>query len=82
MSSSLFRRLIAAALALVVLTLLAINYVLTTHAARVGAPVDPHLRTAVLAISLFAALLALAVALAVSRALTSRVRRLKRAGFG
>jgi two-component system phosphate regulon sensor histidine kinase PhoR len=82
MSSSLFRRLIAAALALVVLTLLALNYVLTTFAVRVGAPVDADLRTAVLAISLFAALLALAVGLSVSRALTSRVRRLKRAAEG
>ena len=82
MSSSLFRRLIAAALALVVLTLLALNYVLTSFAARIGAPVDPGLRTAVLAISLFAALLALAVGLSVSRALTSRVRRLKRAAEG
>jgi two-component system phosphate regulon sensor histidine kinase PhoR len=82
MSSSLFRRLIAAALALVVLTLLALNYVLTAFAARVGAPVDPDLRTAVLAISLFAALLALAVGLSVSRALTSRVRGLKRAAEG
>ncbi len=79
MSSSLFRRLIAAAFALIVLTLLAINYVLTTHAALIGAPVDLGLRTLVLEISLGAALLALAVALLVSRALTSRVRRLKRA---
>ncbi len=82
MGSSLFRRLVAAAFALVVLTLLAINYVLTTFAARIGAPVDPGLRTAVLVISLFAALLALTVGLAVSRALTSRVRRLKRAAEG
>jgi len=74
MGSSLFRRLIAAAFALVVLTLLAINYVL--------APIDPSLRTAVLAIALFSALLALAVGLAVSRALTSRVRGLKRAAEG
>ena len=82
MSSSLFRRLIVAALALVVLTLLALNYVLTSFAAHMGAPVDPDLRTAVLTISLFAALLALAVGLSVSRALTSRVRRLKRAAEG
>ncbi|MDP9169921.1 MAG: ATP-binding protein [Acidobacteriota bacterium] len=82
MGSSLFRRLIAAAVALVVLTLLAINYVLTTFASRIGAPVDPGLRNAVLVISLFAALLALTVGLAVSRALTSRVRRLKRAAEG
>lgn len=82
MSSSLFRRLVAAAFALVVLTLLAINYALTTHAARVGAPVDPDVRTLVLAICLGAALLALFVGLLVSRALTSRVRRLKRAAEG
>src|SRR6202011_5680330 len=60
----------------------AINYVLTTFAARIGAPVNPSLRTAVLVISLVAALLALTVGLAVSRALTSRVRRLKRAAEG
>jgi two-component system, OmpR family, phosphate regulon sensor histidine kinase PhoR len=82
MSSSLFRRLIAAAIALVALTLLVLNYVLTTVAVRMGSPVDPDLRSAVLAISLFAALLALAVGLSVSRALTSRVRRLKRAAEG
>ena len=82
MSSSLFRRLIAAAVALVVLTLLAINYVLTAHASRVAAPVDPAVRILVLEISLGAALLALAVALLVSRSLTSRVRLLKRAAEG
>jgi two-component system, OmpR family, phosphate regulon sensor histidine kinase PhoR len=82
MSSSLFRRLIAAALALVAVTLLAINYVLTTYAAHLGAPVDPGLRNAVLALSLCASLLALAVGLAVSRALTLRVRRLKRTAEG
>jgi len=82
MSSSLFRRLIAAALALVVLTLLAINYVLGSFAAHAGTPVDPDIRSAVLVISLFAAILALAVAFSVSRALTSRVRRLKRAAEG
>ena len=82
MSSSLFRRLIAAALALVALTLLVLNYALTTFAASIGAPVDPDLRNAVLTISLFAALAALAVGLLVSRALTSRVRRLKRAAEG
>ncbi|MEO8051791.1 MAG: ATP-binding protein [Acidobacteriota bacterium] len=77
-----FRRLVAAAFTLVVLTLLALNYALTTHAARAGAPVDPDTRNLVLAISLGAALLALAVGLLVSRALTSRVRRLKRAAEG
>ena len=82
MSSSLFRRLVAAAFALVVVTLLAINYALTTHAARIGAPVDSDVRTLVLAICLGAALLALFVGLLVSRALTSRVRRLKRAAEG
>src|SRR6185312_7246565 len=82
MSSSLFRRLIVAALALVAVTLLALNYVLTTFAVRIGAPVDPSLRTSVLAIALLAALLALGTGLSVSRALTSRVRRLKRAAEG
>jgi two-component system, OmpR family, phosphate regulon sensor histidine kinase PhoR len=82
MSSSLFRRLIAAAFALVVLTLLAINYVLTTHAVGLSAPVDPDVRTLVLAICLGAAVLALFVGLLVSRALTSRVRGLKRAAEG
>jgi two-component system phosphate regulon sensor histidine kinase PhoR len=82
MSSSLFRRLIAAAFALVVLTLLALNYVLSTYALRIGAPVDPGIRSLVLAVSLSAALLALGVGLLVSRALTSRVRGLKRAAEG
>ena len=76
MSSSLFRRLIAAALALVVLTLLALNYVLSS------ALVDPGVRTLVLAICLGAAVLALFVGLLVSRALTARVRSLKRAAEG
>lgn len=82
MSSSLFRRLIAVAFALVAVTLLAINYALTSHAERIGAAVDPGIRTVVLEISLGAALLALLVALLVSRTLTSRVRRLKRAAEG
>src|SRR5690242_6876143 len=82
MSSSLFRRLVAAAFALVVLTLLAVNYALTTHAVRVGAPVDSDVRTLVLAICLGAAVVALFAGLLVSRALTSRVRRLKRAAEG
>ena len=83
MSSSLFRRLVAVAIALVVLTLLALNYVLTTHAQGVsGVPVDASIRTLVLEISLGAALLALAVGLVVSHLLTKRVRRLKRAAEG
>ncbi|HTM11959.1 MAG TPA: ATP-binding protein [Bryobacteraceae bacterium] len=77
-----FRRLVAAAFALVVLTLLAVNYALTTHALRVGAPVDSDVRTLVLAICLGAAVVALFAGLLVSRALTSRVRRLKRAAEG
>ena len=43
---------------------------------------DPSIRTLVIEISLGAALLALAVTLFVSRSLTSRVRRLKRAAEG
>src|ERR1700681_3962711 len=78
MSSSLFRRLVATAIALVVLTLLALDYALTTYAVSIGAPVAAVVRSLVLEISVGAALLAAAVALTVSRLLTSRVRRLKR----
>jgi two-component system phosphate regulon sensor histidine kinase PhoR len=83
MSTSWFRRLVAAAIALVVLTLLAVNYTLTTYSQQLlGSPVDPAIRIPVLEISLGATLLALVVALLVSRSLTSRVRRLKRAAEG
>ena len=83
MSSSLFRRLVATAIALVLLTLLSVDYILTSYAQRVaGSPVAPAVRIPVLEISLGAAILALAVTLAVSRSLTSRVRHLKRAAEG
>lgn len=82
MSSSLFRRLIAAAFTLVVLTLLTMNYALTSYSARLGAPVSSMVRNLVLEIALGAAVLAAAVALVVSRTLTARVRRLKRAAEG
>jgi methyl-accepting chemotaxis protein len=83
MTSSLIRRLVLAALALVALTLLAVYSTLTTYSVQVaGAAVDPAVRTRVLEISLAAALLALVVGLLVSRSLTSRVRGLKRAAEG
>ena len=82
MSSSLFRRLVATAIALVVLTVLALNYALTGYAVSIGAPVASAVRSLVLEISVGAALLAAAVALTVSRLLTSRVRRLKRTAEG
>ncbi len=74
MSSSLFRRLVAAAIALLVVTLISLNYAL--------APADPDTRAHVLEITVISALAAAAVALLVSRTLTSRVRRLKRAAEG
>jgi two-component system phosphate regulon sensor histidine kinase PhoR len=82
MSSSLFRRLLATAIAIVVLTLLALNYVLTTYAVTIGAPVAAAVRSRVLEISFTAALLASAIALVVSHLLTTRVRRLKKTAEG
>ena len=74
MSSSLFRRLVAAAIALLVVTLISLDYALS--------PVDADVRAHVLEITVVAALAAAAVALLVSRTLTTRVRRLKRAAEG
>jgi two-component system phosphate regulon sensor histidine kinase PhoR len=83
MTSSLIRRLILAALALVAATLLALNYTLTTYSEHLqGVAVDQAVRMRALEISLAAALLATLVAVLVSRSLTSRVRRLKRAAEG
>ena len=83
MTSTLIRRLTLVALALVAATLLALNYTLTTYSEHLrGVAVDPAVRLRVLEISLGAALLAAAVAIVVSRSLTSRVRRLKRAAEG
>ena len=70
MNNSLMRRLLLAALAFAVGTLLVLNRELLAA--------DPALRARVLAIALVAALLAVLVALLVSRSLTSRVRSLKR----
>jgi len=75
-TSSLFRRLFFAALVLVAVTLIAVNQTLMAGA------VDAHARVQVLAISLGAALLALAVAFLVTRSLSLRVSRLKRVAEG
>jgi two-component system, OmpR family, phosphate regulon sensor histidine kinase PhoR len=75
-TSSLFRRLFFTALALVAVTLLAVNQILTANA------VDTHVRVEVLAISLGAAVLGLGVAFLVSRSLSMRVSRLKRLAEG
>jgi two-component system phosphate regulon sensor histidine kinase PhoR len=76
MAGSFFRRLLFAALALVVLTLLAVNQALTANA------VDPHVRAQALAISFGGAVLALGIAFLVSRSLSLRVSRLKRLAEG
>lgn len=70
MNSSLLRRLLFAALALILGTLLILNRTLSS--------VDSSVRVPALGISLAAALFAVAVALLVSRSLTARVRSLKR----
>jgi two-component system, OmpR family, phosphate regulon sensor histidine kinase PhoR len=75
-TSSLFRRLFFAALALVAVTLVAVNQTLT------AAAVDPHTRVQVLALSFGAAVLALVVAFLVTRSLSLRVSRLKRVAEG
>src|SRR5258706_13528566 len=83
MTSSLMRRLIAVALALVGATLLALNYTLTTYSEHLqGGAVNPAVRMRVLEISLSAALFAALVAGLGSRSLTARGRRLKRAAEG
>jgi two-component system phosphate regulon sensor histidine kinase PhoR len=75
-TSSLFRKLLFTALALVALTLLAIDQILTAGA------VDAAVRIRVLVISCGAAVLALGVAVLVSRSLSLRVTRLKRLAAG
>src|SRR5712691_11271313 len=83
MTSSLIRRLTLVALVLVAATLLALNYTLTSYSEHLqGVAVDRAVRMRVLEISLAAALLAALVAVLVSRSLTARVRRLKRAAEG
>jgi two-component system, OmpR family, phosphate regulon sensor histidine kinase PhoR len=76
MAGSFFRRLLFVALALVAVTLLAVNQTLTANA------VDAHIRVEVLVISLGAAVLALVIAFLVSRSLSLRVSRLKRLAEG
>src|SRR5579863_1803787 len=76
MAGSFFRRLLFVALALLALTLLAVNQTLTASA------VDTRIRVQVLAISLAAAVLALGIAFLISRSLSLRVSRLKRLAEG
>lgn len=76
MAGSFFRRLLFAALALVALTLLAVNRTLTANA------VDTPVRVQVLAIAFGGAALALGIAFLVSRSLSLRVGRLKRLAEG
>ena len=69
---------IIAALALMALALVAIDYSLTAYAEQLlGAPVEAQVRYRVLAISLGAALLAMGGGLLVARSLSRRVRTLK-----
>ena len=78
MKSSLFLKLLGAALALILVTLLAVDSTITHYAAR--APSDPavnELRQRILTISLSAAVFALVIAYSVSRSLSHRVTRLK-----
>ncbi|MBZ5601661.1 MAG: PAS domain-containing protein [Acidobacteriia bacterium] len=74
MTGSLFRRLLLMALALLAVTLFAVDYTLT----RPAGELQPfQVRERILAISAGAALLALFIAFLVSRSLSLRVRRLK-----
>ena len=83
MTHSLIRRLVLAAAILIAATLLAVNYALTGYSAAVaGVPVASAVRIRVLVLCLGAAALACLVAILVSRSLTSRVSRLKRAAEG
>ncbi len=74
MTGSLFRRLLLMALALLAVTLFAVDYTLTRPAGELSAS---QVRERILAISAGAALLALFIAFLVSRSLSLRVRRLK-----
>jgi two-component system phosphate regulon sensor histidine kinase PhoR len=83
MFRSLFARLAMAAVALLLITLGAVEYTLTWYAGHQGgSPVDWPIRARVLEISTAAAAFALAVAFFVSRSLTRKVRRLKRIADG
>ncbi len=78
-----FAKLTTAAAFLLIVTLGAIEYTLTSYASEhAGSPVDVLVRERVLEVSASAAALALAVAFLVSRSLTGKVRRLKRIADG
>jgi two-component system, OmpR family, phosphate regulon sensor histidine kinase PhoR len=77
MATSLFRKLLLAAVALVVITLVSVNYALTTYAEHQGTPVGAPVRLWVLTIALGAAVIALGIAALVTRSLARRVNRLR-----
>src|SRR5260370_2944893 len=81
MKSSLFIKLLGAALLLIAVTLLAVDITVVSYAARMHAAQDPaiaDLRRSIFVISLAAAILALIIAYSVSQSLSHRVSRLKR----
>jgi len=77
MKSTLFLKLLGAALLLITVTLFAVDSTITHYAERVGDPAVTEIRERILAISLGAAILALLIAYGVSRSLSSRVTALK-----
>jgi len=83
MIRSLFARLAVLAALLLAGTLAAMYWALTSFAEqRLGAPVDPAVRSRVLQIALAAAALALGITVLVSQSLTRKIRRLKRVADG
>ena len=84
MTGSLFRRLLLTAVILLGATLFAIDYTLTSYAARqqVSAIETLRMRQRVLAISFGSAALAMGIAFLVSRSLSRRVSRLKQLAEG
>jgi two-component system phosphate regulon sensor histidine kinase PhoR len=77
MKSTLFLKLLGAALLLILVTLFAVDSTITHYAAREGDPAVAEIRRRILAISLGAAILALLIAYGVSRSLSHRVSALK-----
>jgi two-component system phosphate regulon sensor histidine kinase PhoR len=78
MKSTLFLKLLGAALLLIVVTLLAVDSTITHYAARApGDPAVAEIRRRIFTISLGAAIMALLVAYGVSRSLSRRVSGLK-----
>ena len=82
MATSLVRKLLLAALALVVVTLVSLDYVVTSYTAQQGGAVDNAVRLRVFSIAMGASLLALICAGIVSHSLATRVSRLKHLAAG